>query len=99
MDGFSEDTCKLGPNGNQAVSPFQYLATYSFDASDYFFGTDKNAWSTGAYPSILPNKDITWERSEQLDLGLDARFLSSRLGVTLTGIRRRPKIGWFRHLS
>lgn len=80
-----------GQNGNQAVSPFQYLATYSFDASDYFFGTDKNAWSTGAYPSILPNKDITWERSEQLDLGLDARFLSSRLGVTFDWYKKTTK--------
>jgi outer membrane receptor protein involved in Fe transport len=41
----------------------------------------KNTPSTGAYPDILPNADVTWETSEQLDLGFDARFLDSRLGV------------------
>lgn len=80
-----------GQNGNQDVSPFQYLATYSFDASDYFFGADKSAWSTGAYPSILPNKDISWERSEQLDLGLDTRFFNGRLGFVFDWYRKSTK--------
>ena len=30
----------------------------------------------------MANPDITWETSEQLDLGFDARFLNSRLGFT-----------------
>ena len=38
--------------------------------------------TTGAYANILPNTDISWETSEQLDLGIDARFFNSRLGVS-----------------
>ncbi|WP_321333489.1 TonB-dependent receptor [uncultured Bacteroides sp.] len=70
-----------GQNGNQDITPFQYLATVSF-GSDYTFGGDKSQLTSGAYPDILPNKDVTWETSEQTDLGLDARFFNSRLGVT-----------------
>ncbi len=80
-----------GQNGNQNVSPFQYLATYSFDASDYFFGADKSNWTTGAFPKILPNKDITWEISEQIDLGMDTRFLQGRLGFVFDWYRKSTK--------
>ena len=41
----------------------------------YVFGTDKITQSTGAYADILPNEDISWETSEQLDLGIDVAFL------------------------
>lgn len=71
-----------GQNGNADISPFQYLATISFADVGYFFGADKSYKWSGAYPDILPNKDVTWETSEQLDLGFDARFLNSRLGIS-----------------
>lgn len=64
-----------GQNGNQDIDPFQYLATISFLKSNYFFGPDKQTIASGAYPDILPNKDVTWETSEQLDLGVRCSFL------------------------
>jgi TonB-linked SusC/RagA family outer membrane protein len=70
-----------GQNGNHTISPFQYLATVSFDA-DYGFGADDNARHTGAYGDIIPNPDIKWETSEQINLGIDSRWLDSRLGMT-----------------
>ena len=45
------------------------------------FGNTKTNQTTGGYADILPNPDVTWETSEQLDLGFDARFINSRLGV------------------
>lgn len=42
-------------------------------------GTALTNW--GAYPSRLANADIKWETSQQTNIGLDARFLNSRLGV------------------
>ena len=71
-----------GQNGNSDITNFQYLSTIAFDAQNsYVFGTDKITQTTGAYANILPNKDISWETSEQLDLGIDARFFNSRLGL------------------
>lgn len=68
-----------GQNGNQDIRPFQFLSTLSFEDSRYYFGTDKTAYQLGAYPAILPNPDIKWETSEQLDLGFDVHFFESKL--------------------
>lgn len=70
-----------GQNGNQNIAGYQYLSTYAFSNADYTFGTDKTAISTGAYADILANPDITWETSEQTDLGFDSQFLGGRLGL------------------
>jgi len=70
-----------GQNGNQSISSFQYLATISFANVNYFFGPDKADVSTGGYPNILPNPDVTWETSEQINVGFDARFLRNKLST------------------
>lgn len=67
-----------GQNGNQNIASFQYLSTISFSGANYF-GIDKKEPLIGAYPNILPNPDVTWETSEQLNLGLDSRFLDGSL--------------------
>ncbi|GHV48172.1 SusC/RagA family TonB-linked outer membrane protein [Bacteroidia bacterium] len=72
-----------GQNGNSSIDGFQYLTKYEFpDLAVYYFGDSKNVQSTGAVAGVLKNPDVTWETSEQIDLGFDARFLDSRLGVT-----------------
>lgn len=79
-----------GQNGNSDIANFQYLSTIAFDQS-YVFGTDKITQSTGAYADILPNEDISWETSEQLDLGIDARFFNSRLGLAFDYYNKKTK--------
>ena len=34
----------------------------------------------GSYAYRLTNPDLTWETQEQLNFGIDARFLNNRLG-------------------
>jgi TonB-linked SusC/RagA family outer membrane protein len=71
-----------GQNGNCNIAAFQYMETVSFDATAaYTFGNSKEVQNTGGYTNNLRNDDITWETSEQTDLGIDARFLRSRLGL------------------
>ncbi|MCC8155079.1 MAG: TonB-dependent receptor [Tannerellaceae bacterium] len=70
-----------GQNGDQQIDPYQYEALISFNNSNYFFGNDNRTVYPGSYPSLLANPDITWGKSQQLDLGFDARFLNGRLGV------------------
>ncbi|MCY1722945.1 TonB-dependent receptor [Prolixibacteraceae bacterium Z1-6] len=73
-----------GQNGNANIDNFQYLATVAFDDKNaYSFGNAKTSQAVGGYADILPNPDITWETSEQLNLGVDARFIDSRLGLAL----------------
>ena len=78
-----------GQNGNCDISSFQYLATIAFDAPYYFDNKDNPG--IGAYPDILPNRDVKWETSEQLDFGFDARFLRSRLGISFDWYNKTTK--------
>jgi len=81
-----------GQNGNSSISNFQYLATVAFDSSNaYSFGNSKTSQSIGGYADILPNKDITWETSEQLNIGADARFIDSKLGVAFDWYQKTTK--------
>ena len=89
-----------GQNGNKDISKYQYLATIALsgDANDsgYKFGSDMASSvagipHTGAYANIVPNPDLTWETSEQIDLGFDARFLNNRLGVNFDWYKKTTK--------
>lgn len=79
-----------GQNGNANIDNFQYLATIAFNTNAYYFN-DKATPSTAGYPDLLANKDVTWETSEQLDLGFDARFLNARLGVNFDWYTKTTK--------
>jgi len=74
-----------GQVGNQSIGNYMYSAPITSSMTYYNFGQTYGAngqsayW--GSYPSRLANEEITWETSEQTDLGFDARFLDSRLNV------------------
>ncbi len=81
-----------GQNGNCNIKNFQYVATVAFDAlGQYPFGNNKDGASQGGYANIMPNENVTWETSEQLDLGFDARFLNSRLSVNFDWYNKKTK--------
>ena len=89
-----------GQNGNNRIAKYQYLATIALSGSandsGYKFGSDMLTSTaatpnTGAYANIVPNPELTWETSEQLDFGFDARFLNSRLGLTFDWYKKTTK--------
>jgi len=89
-----------GQNGNCSISKYQYLATIALSGeaydSGYKFASDMatsvaGSPNVGAYANIVPNPDLTWETSEQLDFGFDARFLNSRLGVNFDWYKKTTK--------
>jgi len=81
-----------GQNGNSTIDNFQYLSTIAFDTSNgYYFAPDKLTQTVGGYADILANPDVKWETSEQLDLGFDARFLKSRLGLNFDWYKKTTK--------
>ncbi|MDY4602198.1 MAG: TonB-dependent receptor [Bacteroides uniformis] len=77
-----------GQVGNQNIKNYQYLAPIKNTNTHYLFGSGFSdagaaaqlATNWGAFPSRLSNPNLTWETSEQTNIGLDARFLDSRLG-------------------
>lgn len=82
-----------GQNGNaQTINNFQWQGAFAFDTSSYYtFNGNPDQYVSGSAPSRLPNEDLTWETSEQLNIGLDARFLSGRLGFTADWYNKKTK--------
>lgn len=82
-----------GQNGNaQTINNFQWQGAFAFDISSYYtFNGNPDQYVSGSAPSRLPNEDLTWETSEQLNIGLDARFLSGRLGFTADWYNKKTK--------
>ncbi len=89
-----------GQNGNNRIAKYQYLATIAqsgssgdsgYKFSDSMDVTLNGKPNVGAYANIVPNPDVTWETSEQLDFGFDARFLNNRLGVNFDWYKKTTK--------
>lgn len=92
-----------GRVGNQNIDNYQYLAPIKNQNTHYYFGQYigpngqlmdyssvlANNW--GAYPSRLGNLDVTWESSEQIDFGFDARLFNSRLGINFDWYQKTNK--------
>lgn len=68
-----------GLTGNQAISPYQTLGTYG---TTYYVNA-QNSTVIGNVPARIPNPNLTWETSEQLNGGLDMGFFDGRLNATL----------------
>jgi len=77
-----------GQVGNQDIADFQYASPIntstgfsgSNPAAHYVFG-NSNVNVPGAYPNRLSNPFVTWETSEQTNIGFDARFIGNKLDV------------------
>ena len=82
-----------GQNGNCSISNFQYNGQISLDGQyDFTYGQTNPV--IAAYPQNIPNRDLTWETSEQLAIGFDSRYFRSRLASYSTGIVRILRTGW-----
>ena len=82
-----------GRNGNvNILNGYPYAATISLNSQWYQYNpADGNELTYGSGPTDIPNEHLRWETSEQIDLGLDARFLSDRLSVTVDWYRKMTK--------
>jgi TonB-dependent starch-binding outer membrane protein SusC len=92
-----------GQNGNQAIDNFVYSSNIAYKDQGYYFGPGKDVPDIAAVPANVPNPDVTWETSEQLNIGVDARFFNSRMGLgfdwytktTKDWLVRAPILGTF----
>ena len=81
-----------GRNGNISVlRNYPYTAAIAKGSSWYQYNVDQVGSVFGSAPDKLANPNLTWETSEQLDLGLDARFLSNRLSLGIDYYDKRTK--------
>lgn len=84
--------------GNDRVNPFQFTDTYGITTN---IGPviDNQSQSFVAY-GVYPNPNITWEKQENNNIGLEASFLNSKLGLEFDYFFRTTKdILWSRDRS
>ncbi len=81
-----------GRNGNISVlSGYPYSATIALGNNWYQYHVDQMGSDFASSPNGLPNANLTWETSEQIDLGLDMRFLNNRLSATIDYFDKKTK--------
>ena len=81
-----------GRNGNvNVLSNYRYATSISYGSTWYQFDVDNPTLDYGSAPSGLANPNLKWETSEQVDLGLDARFLNNRLTLGVDWYQKKTK--------
>lgn len=81
-----------GRNGNvNVLNNYQYASTIALNSKWYQYDPASSAQSYGSAPSGLANPNLHWETAEQLDLGLDARFLDGRLSLGVDWFKKNTK--------
>jgi TonB-linked SusC/RagA family outer membrane protein len=88
---FGKLRASWGQNGNQSIPNFIYTSNISYLPQGYYFGPDKLVSSPTAIPANVPNPDVTWETSEQLNIGIDSRFFNSKLGFSFDWYNKKTK--------
>jgi TonB-linked SusC/RagA family outer membrane protein len=72
-----------GTVGNTAINPYQTLGALS--SVNYNFGSTN---LTGAYPTNVPNPNLTWEYTSTLNAGLDFGLFQGRITGTVEAYRQ-----------
>lgn len=91
-----------GVSGNQGISPYQTLSRYG--VSQYY---DNGSWVTAIGPGFevgragqggievlwggIPNPDLKWETTSQLDIGTDIALFDDRLSFTFDYYKKHTK--------
>ncbi|WP_169513460.1 SusC/RagA family TonB-linked outer membrane protein [Flexithrix dorotheae] len=75
-----------GKSGNQAISPYQSLASYNTGVIYTIDGSTQ--LTNGVVPGRISNADLRWETTAQTNVGLDMGFLQDRLGFTVDVYRK-----------
>ncbi len=76
-----------GMVGNQAISPYQTLATYGNGVYTKVDGSSDPALQ----PSRIPNPNLKWETSEQYNVGVDFGMFGQRLTLIVDAYIKNTK--------
>ena len=67
------------------------LLTWSNMNASTLYPLADGSYATASSPAVLGNKLLTWETSEQYDVGIDFRFFRGRLGLTVDYYDKKTK--------
>ena len=66
-----------GFTGNTEIGVYESLATLG--SNNWVIG---NQQVSGFFPNIIPNPDLKWEKTGQIDIGVDIGLLDNRINIT-----------------
>lgn len=75
-----------GTVGNTAINPYQTLGALT--SVNYNFGSTN---LTGAYPTNVPNPNLTWEYTSTLNAGIDFGLLDGRITGAVDAYRQSTR--------
>ena len=76
-----------GRVGNQNITNYQSLPVYETNMYGDHSGASSD-FLVGILPGNISNPDLTWETSEQVNVGLDASFFHGRISFTVDWYRK-----------
>ncbi|MBB3696997.1 SusC/RagA family TonB-linked outer membrane protein [Flammeovirga yaeyamensis] len=68
-----------GVTGNQGIPPYNTFQGYDTN----LYGSISNGSLVGTIPNNIPNASLTWETTEQYNVGVDFGFFKSRINGSL----------------
>lgn len=76
----------MGQTGSNPISPYQSLSLLS--PISYNF---ENELAIGYFESNLANNDLTWEKTDQFNIGLDLSLFDSSVNLTIDAYNKRTE--------
>ncbi len=71
-----------GRTGNDAVSTYVSQMVLSTNTAGWFFG---DSYEVSHYPTRIDNPNLTWEKTDSYNIGLDMSILNDRITFSLEG--------------
>lgn len=73
-----------GQTGKDNLKAWRWMQLYAVDGTKgYGFGSNSGIAKTGVKPDATPNPLAHWDKDNKYNVGLDLRFLNSRLSATM----------------
>jgi TonB-linked SusC/RagA family outer membrane protein len=88
---FGKIRASWGTNGNvNVLNNYAYTAGIALNSQFYNYGPT-SVVTYGSMPNGIANPELTWEKSEQIDLGADFRFFNDRLSLGIDWYKKKTK--------
>ena len=78
-----------GQIGNHGIGPYGTLPNYG--ASSSLYGTPTNGTTVPIVLNNIPNPDLTWETTEQINIGVDFGFNNGKINGTIDVYEKNTK--------
>lgn len=79
--------------GNDRISPYQFLSSYQLGTNTWWWWLTGNGntfgesldYAAGIVEATVPNPNITWEKAETFNLGIEGSFFKHKLDFSIDG--------------